>query len=408
MSTEKYRKARRHKSKVQKNGQKRRPQICRNRKVPFYGESRIAIYFVLWYTNCNFGFLTALYAKSLKTDVNEMKILAFESSCDETAAAVVENGRTVLSSVVATQIEQHKLFGGVVPEIASRMHTEAICTVGAEALKQANCSLETVDAIAVTYAPGLIGALLVGVNYAKGLALGSGKPLVPVHHLRSHIAANYITHPDLEPPFLCLVASGGNTLLVRVKDYTDFEVLGRTRDDAAGEALDKAARAMGLSYPGGVHLDKLAKTGDPTAFSFPKPRVDGCPLDFSFSGLKTAVLNTIHNAEQRGKTIEKADLGASFLHAVVGSLLAHTETALDLYPETDKLVLAGGVSANSVLRERVFNLAKQKNVKLYLPELSLCGDNAAMVGAQGYYEYLAGKRAGMDLNAAATMPISEK
>lgn len=337
-----------------------------------------------------------------------MKILAFESSCDETAAAVVENGRTVLSSVVATQIEQHKLFGGVVPEIASRMHTEAISAVCAEALEKANCTLENIDAIAVTYAPGLIGALLVGVNYAKGLALGSGKPLVPVHHLRSHIAANYITHPDLEPPFLCLVVSGGNTLLVRVKAYTDFEILGRTRDDAAGEALDKAARAMGLSYPGGVNLDKLAKDGNPTAYKFPKPHVDGSPLDFSFSGMKTAVLNTIHNAQQKGETIDSADLGASFLNAVVDSLLDHTERALELYPETDKLVLAGGVSANSVLRACIGNLAKQRNVKLYLPALPLCGDNAAMVGAQGYYEYLAGKRAGMDLNAAATMSISEK
>lgn len=337
-----------------------------------------------------------------------MKILAFESSCDETAAAVVENGRTVLSSVVATQIEQHKLFGGVVPEIASRMHTEAISAVCAEALEKADCTLESIDAIAVTYAPGLIGALLVGVNYAKGLALGSGKPLVPVHHLRSHIAANYITHPDLEPPFLCLVVSGGNTLLVRVKAYTDFEVLGRTRDDAAGEALDKAARAMGLPYPGGVNLDKLAKDGNPTAYKFPKPHVDGSPLDFSFSGMKTAVLNTIHNAQQKGETIDSADLGASFLNAVVDSLLDHTERALELYPETDKLVLAGGVSANSVLRACIGNLAKQRNVKLYLPALPLCGDNAAMVGAQGYYEYLAGKRAGMDLNAAATMSISEK
>lgn len=337
-----------------------------------------------------------------------MKILAFESSCDETAAAVVENGRTVLSSVVATQIEQHKLFGGVVPEIASRMHTEAISAVCAEALEKADCTLESIDAIAVTYAPGLIGALLVGVNYAKGLALGSGKPLVPVHHLRSHIAANYITHPDLEPPFLCLVVSGGNTLLVRVKAYTDFEVLGRTRDDAAGEALDKAARAMGLPYPGGVNLDKLSKDGNPTAYKFPKPHVDGSPLDFSFSGMKTAVLNTIHNAQQKGETIDSADLGASFLNAVVDSLLDHTERALELYPKTDKLVLAGGVSANSVLRACIGNLAKQRNVKLYLPALPLCGDNAAMVGAQGYYEYLAGKRAGMDLNAAATMSISEK
>ncbi len=336
-----------------------------------------------------------------------MKILALESSCDETAAAVVENGRTVLSSVVATQIEQHKIFGGVVPEIASRMHTEAISAVTAEALEQANCALSDVDAIAVTYAPGLIGALLVGVNYAKGLALGSGKPLIPVHHLRSHIAANYITHPDLEPPFLCLVVSGGNTLLVHVKGYTDFEVLGRTRDDAAGEALDKAARALGLSYPGGVNLDRIAESGDPTAYKFPHPHVDGSPLDFSFSGLKTAVLNTIHNAAQKGETISVPDVGASFLHAVVDALEKNTRLALRQLPENQKLVLAGGVSANSVLRERVFNLAKQTGVQLYLPELQLCGDNAAMVGAQGFYEWQAGVRGKTDLNACATMPIEE-
>lgn len=336
-----------------------------------------------------------------------MKILALESSCDETAAAVVENGRTVLSNVVATQIEAHKIFGGVVPEIASRMHTEAISGVTAEALAQAGVVLAEIDAIAVTYAPGLIGALLVGVNYAKGLALASGKPLVPVHHLRSHIAANYITHPDLEPPFLCLVVSGGNTLLVNVHGYTDFEVIGRTRDDAAGEALDKAARTLGLPYPGGVHLDAIAKGGDPTAFAFPHPHVDGAPLDFSFSGLKTSVLNTVHNAEQRGEAIDVQNLGASFLSAVVDLLERNTEKALEQHPEMQKLVLAGGVSANSVLRERMFNLAKRRNVKLYLPELSLCGDNAAMVGAQGFYEFSAGKRAGMSLNACAGMPIAE-
>lgn len=336
-----------------------------------------------------------------------MKILALESSCDETAAAVVENGRTVLSSVVATQIEEHKRFGGVVPEIASRMHTESICAVTEQALKDADCTLSGIDAIAVTYAPGLIGALLVGVNYAKGLALGSGKPLVPVHHLRAHIAANYITHPDLEPPFLCLVVSGGNTLLVLVKSYTDFTVIGRTRDDAAGEALDKAARALGLSYPGGVNLDRIAKSGDPKSYAFPHPRVDGSPLDFSFSGLKTAVLNTIHNAEQRGQILSVPDVGASFLHAVVDSLEKNTRTALEMHPEMQKLVLAGGVAANSVLRERVFNLAKQMGVQLYLPELKLCGDNAAMVGAQGFYAYLDGKRGSMSLNASASMPIEE-
>ena len=337
-----------------------------------------------------------------------MKILALESSCDETAAAVVENGRTVLSSVVATQIERHKIFGGVVPEIASRMHAEAVSEVTRQALEQASCKLSDLDAVAVTYAPGLIGALLVGVNYAKGLSLSSGLPLVPVHHLRSHIAANYITHPDLEPPFLCLVVSGGNTLLVHVRDYTDFQVLGRTRDDAAGEALDKAARAMGLPYPGGVHLDKAAKGANDKAFSFPHPHVEGSPLDFSFSGLKTSVVNIIHNANQKGETVPVADLGASFLRAVVDSLVSNTQKALQTLPVTKKLVLAGGVSANSVLRADMQQLAKRTGVDLYLPELSLCGDNAAMVGAQGYYEYLAGKRAGMDLNAFATMPITEE
>lgn len=336
-----------------------------------------------------------------------MRILALESSCDETAAAVVEDGRRILSNVVATQIERHKIFGGVVPEIASRLHAESISAVTAEALEQAGMTLAMVDAIAVTYAPGLIGALLVGVNYAKGLALGSGKPLVPVHHLRAHIAANYITHQDLTPPFLCLVVSGGNTMLVQVKDYTEFQVLGRTRDDAAGEALDKAARAMGLPYPGGVHLDEASKGGDPHAFSFPHPNVEGSPLDFSFSGLKTAVLNRLHNAAQKGETIEKADLGASFQSAVADALLRNTDLALEMYPETEKLVLAGGVSANSVLRERVTLLAKRRGVRLYLPELSLCGDNAAMVGAQGFYEWRAGRCADMSLNAAATMPIEE-
>ena len=336
-----------------------------------------------------------------------MKILSIESSCDETAAAIVEDGRTVLSSVVATQIEQHKLFGGVVPEIASRMHAEAISTVTQEALDKANCTLSDIDAIAVTYAPGLIGALLVGVNYAKGLALAANKPLIPVHHLRSHIAANYITHPDLKPPFLCLVVSGGNTLLVQVKTYTDFEVIGRTRDDAAGEALDKAARALGYAYPGGVTLDKMAQTGNANLYVFPKPKVDDAPLDFSFSGLKTSVVNQIHNAQQKGETIQTEDLGASFLKAVVDLLEKNTKRALEMYPTYHKLVLAGGVSANSVLRVRMQRLAKEKQVELFLPELSLCGDNAAMVGAQAFYEWQAGKHGSMSLNASANMPIEE-
>lgn len=335
-----------------------------------------------------------------------MKILAIESSCDETAAAVVEDGRNVLSNVVSTQIEKHKIFGGVVPEIASRLHTENISWVVEKALSDANCTLDNIDAIAVTYAPGLIGALLVGVNYAKGLALASGKPLVPVHHLRSHIAANYITHKELKPPFMCLVVSGGNTLLCKVNDYTDFEVVGRTRDDAAGEAMDKAARTLGLPYPGGVNLDKIAKNGDNTKYKFPKPHVDGSPLDFSFSGLKTSVINLVHNAEQKGEELNPADVGASFINAVVNSLAENTEKAMEQYNEKT-LVLAGGVSANSVLRARMEAFAKEKGWDLYLPDLSLCGDNGAMVGAQGYFEFLKGKTAEMDLNGKATADIAE-
>lgn len=336
-----------------------------------------------------------------------MKILAIESSCDETAAAVIENGREILSNVVSTQIEKHKIFGGVVPEIASRLHTENISWVVEKALVDANCTIDDVDAIAVTYAPGLIGALLVGVNYAKGLALASGKPLVPVHHLRSHIAANYITHKDLKPPFMCLVVSGGNTLLCKVNDYTDFEVIGRTRDDAAGEAMDKAARTLGLPYPGGVNLDKIAKNGDNTKYKFPKPRVDGSPLDFSFSGLKTSVINLVHNAEQKGEELNPADVGASFINAVVNSLAENTEKAMELHNEKT-LVLAGGVSANSVLRACMEKLAKEKGWDLYLPDLSLCGDNGAMVGAQGYFEFLKGTIAQMDLNGKATADIREE
>lgn len=335
-----------------------------------------------------------------------MKILGIESSCDETAAAVVEDGRNVLSNIVSTQIEKHKIFGGVVPEIASRLHTESVSFVVNEALKQAGAVISDIDAIAVTYAPGLIGALLVGVNYAKGLSLSSGVPIVPVHHLRSHIASNYITHGNLVPPFMCLVVSGGNTMLCMVKDYTDFEVVGRTRDDAAGEAMDKAARTMGLPYPGGVNLDKASKQGNADAFKFPNPSVENSPFDFSFSGLKTNVINIIHNARQKGETLPTEDLGASFIKAVVNSLESRTLKALEKYG-ADTLVLAGGVSANSVLRETMLADSKKYGFKLYLPELSLCGDNAAMVASQGYYEFISGKRGDMSLNAFATMPITE-
>ena len=335
-----------------------------------------------------------------------MKILAIESSCDETAAAVVENGRTVLSSVIASQVEEHKIYGGVVPEIASRRHAEAISGVVGKALEDAKLTLDDIDAVAVTYAPGLIGALLVGVNYAKSLAYSRGLDLIAVHHLRSHIAANYITHRELEPPFFCLVVSGGHSHMVIVKDYTEFEVVGKTRDDAAGEALDKAARSMGLPYPGGLNLDRECKNGNENAYKFPRPKVHDNELDFSFSGLKTAVINTIHNAKQKGEQINVPDLGASFQKAVVSFLCDNTEKAAKLYG-MKKIVLAGGVSANSVLRRRMKELCEKNGWSLYLPALPLCGDNAAMVGAQGYYEYLAGNRAPLALNAFATMPIEQ-
>lgn len=333
-----------------------------------------------------------------------MNILALESSCDETAAAVVTDGRTVRSSIVASQVEEHKLYGGVVPEIASRRHAEAVSGVTRQALEQAGMSLKDMDAVAVTHAPGLIGALLVGVNFAKGLTYSAGLPLIPVHHLRSHIAANYVAHPELKPPFLCLVVSGGHSHIVRVEDYTVFTVLGRTRDDAAGECFDKAARAMGMPYPGGVHLDKLAPSGNPHAISLPHPRVEGCPYDFSFSGLKTAVLNLLHNAAQKGETVNIADLAASFQHTVVDILTGNLMRAAEA-TDARTIVLAGGVSANSGLRSRMEQACAARGYRLFVPPLSLCGDNAAMVGAQAYYEYLAGRRAGLDLNACATMPI---
>lgn len=333
-----------------------------------------------------------------------MKILAIESSCDETAASVVEDGRKVLSNVVASQVKEHIVFGGVVPEIASRMHAEAISAVVEDALKNAECTIKDIDAIAVTYAPGLIGALLVGVNFAKGLSLSSGLPLIPVHHLRSHIAANYLTFPDLKPPFFCLVVSGGHTHMINVKSYTEFEIVGRTRDDAAGEALDKAARTMGLNYPGGLNLDKLSKDGDRFAYKFPRPRVDGSELDFSFSGLKTSVINLIHNAKQKGEELPLNDLGASFLNAVVTCLTTNVEKAV-LQTGHNKVVLAGGVSANSMLREDMKKLCEKHGWELYCPELKYCGDNAAMVGSQGYYEALNNTVADLNLNAYATMPI---
>ena len=333
-----------------------------------------------------------------------MKILAIESSCDETAAAVVEDGRRVISSVVASQVEEHKLYGGVVPEIASRRHAEAIVPVVKGSLEQAELTLKDIDAIAVTYAPGLIGALLVGVNFAKGLSLSTGLPLVPTHHLRSHIASNYISNQELKPPFLCLVVSGGHSHIVMVEDYTKMRIIGKTRDDAAGEAFDKAARTMGMPYPGGIALDRVAEDGNPFAFKLPRPTVSGSPYDFSFSGLKTAVINLIHNSAQKGIELNKADVCASFRYAVVDCLTTNfLKAAQDL--RVDKLVIAGGVSANRLLRSTLDEECKKRGFAFYMPEKSLCGDNAAMVGSQGYYEFLSGRIAGADLNAFATMSI---
>ena len=333
-----------------------------------------------------------------------MKILAIESSCDETAAAVVEDGRKVISSVVASQVEEHKLYGGVVPEIASRRHAEAIVPVVKNSLEQAELTLKEIDAIAVTYAPGLIGALLVGVNFAKGLSLSTGLPLVPTHHLRSHIASNYISNPDLKPPFLCLVVSGGHSHIVMVEDYTKMRIIGKTRDDAAGEAFDKAARTMGMPYPGGIALDKVAEDGDPFAFKLPRPTVSGSQYDFSFSGLKTAVINLIHNSAQKGIELNKADVCASFRYAVVDCLKTNfLKAAEDL--KVDKLVIAGGVSANRLLRSSLQEECDKHGLAFYMPEKSLCGDNAAMVGSQGYYEFLSGNIASTDVNAFATMSI---
>ncbi|MBQ9939692.1 MAG: tRNA (adenosine(37)-N6)-threonylcarbamoyltransferase complex transferase subunit TsaD [Oscillospiraceae bacterium] len=341
-----------------------------------------------------------------------MKILAIESSCDETAAAVVEDGRQVISSVVATQLAEHALYGGVVPEIASRRHVENIVPVVEQALNEANLTLDDIDAFAVTYAPGLIGALLVGVNFAKGLAMASKKPLIPVHHLRGHIAANYIAHPTLEPPFLCLTVSGGHSSIIKVSDYTTFETLGSTRDDAAGEAFDKAARAMGLSYPGGISIQNISAEGNDKAFKLPKPRVEGSPLDFSFSGLKTFVINLLHNAEQKGTDISIPDLAASFQRTVVDILCDKLFAAADEINEK-RIVCAGGVSANKLLRETLEQRCKKSGRELFIPPLSLCGDNAAMIAAQAYYELTSA--GGLDafnnylpLNACATLDISKK
>lgn len=335
-----------------------------------------------------------------------MRILAIESSCDETAAAVVENGRKIISSVVHTQIEEHKTYGGVVPEIASRRHIDEIHRVTKAALAQASMTVEEVDAIGVTAGPGLVGALLVGVNFAKGLAFAANKPLVPVHHLRGHVASCLLTDETLKPPFLCLVASGGNSLIVEVSDYTTFRVLGRSRDDAAGEAFDKAARAMGLPYPGGVHLDRMARLGNDQAHTLPQPKVEGHPLDMSFSGVKTAVVNLIHNAEQKGATLCIEDICASFERTVCQALLSRLTLAAEMTGHTS-IAVAGGVSANTRLRSELTTLCNERNWKLCMPPLTLTGDNAAMIGAQAYYEFMAGNIASPELNAVATLSIEK-
>ena len=333
-----------------------------------------------------------------------MKILAFESTCDETAVAVVEDGRKILTDQILSQASLHAVYGGVVPEIASRCHIEAISILSERAIKAAGIEKKDIDAVAVSYAPGLIGAVLVGVNFAKSCALALDKPLIPVHHIRGHIAANYLAYPELEPPFLCLAISGGNTLLVDVRGYTDMRIIGCTRDDAAGECFDKTARVLGLPYPGGKPIDDLSKGGDDSRYSFPIAHVDGNPYDMSFSGLKTAVINLVHNARQKGEEIDRATLAASFTKAVSDSLVPRTMMAAKELGY-EKIVVAGGVAANSRIRADFTAAAEKAGCKLYVPPLRLCGDNGAMIGAQGYYEYLAGHTAGSDLNAYATMDI---
>ena len=333
-----------------------------------------------------------------------MKILAFESTCDETAVAVVEDGRHILTDQIFSQAQLHAVYGGVVPEIASRCHVESISLLAQRALDAAGITRADIDAVAVSYAPGLIGAVLVGVNFAKATALSLGVPLIPVHHIRGHIAANYLAYPELEPPFLCLAISGGNTILVDVRGYTDMKILGATRDDAAGECFDKTARVLGLPYPGGKPIDQLSRGGDDTKYLFPLAHVAGHPYDMSFSGLKTAVINLVHNAEQKGEEIDRASLAASFTKAVSDSLVPRTVAAAKELGY-DKVVVAGGVAANSRIRADFQRAAEKVGFRLFIPPLKLCGDNGAMIGAQGYYKYLAGVRAGSELNAYATMDL---
>ena len=336
--------------------------------------------------------------------MDDVLILGIESSCDETAAAVVKNGRTVLSNVINSQIDIHKRYGGVVPEIASRCHIEAVNAVIDEALKSADVTFDDIDAIAVTYGPGLVGALLVGVSTAKALAYALKKPLVNVHHIKGHICANYVAHSDLKPPFICLVASGGHSHIVYAKDYLDYEIMGMTRDDAAGEAFDKIARVLGLGYPGGPKIDALAKEGNPHAVEFPRVKMAEESLDFSFSGVKTAVINHIHKLEQKGEEYNKADIAASFQEAVTDVLVSHTIAAAQR-KRLNKIVIAGGVASNSALRDKMEKTAKKCGIDVLYPPPVLCTDNAVMIAAAGYYEYVSGKRADMRLNAVASLPL---
>lgn len=336
-----------------------------------------------------------------------IKILAIETSCDETAAAVVKNGREVLSNIISSQIDLHTLYGGVVPEIASRKHMEKINYVIDEALSVAGCSLSDIDAIGVTYGPGLVGALLVGVAEAKAISFARNIPLVGVHHIEGHIAANYIENLDLEPPFLCLIVSGGHTHLVVVKDYGEFEIIGRTRDDAAGEAFDKVARAIGLGYPGGPKIDKLAKEGNPDAIAFPRSFIEGSPYDFSFSGLKSSVLNYINQCSMKDIEINRADLAASFQNAVVDSLVSRALRAVDEY-KIDKLAIAGGVASNSAIRNAFQIVCNKNGIKFYHPSPIFCTDNAAMIGVAAYYEFQKGTRHGLDLNAIPNLKLGER
>ncbi|MCI9547498.1 MAG: tRNA (adenosine(37)-N6)-threonylcarbamoyltransferase complex transferase subunit TsaD [Lachnospiraceae bacterium] len=333
-----------------------------------------------------------------------IRILAIETSCDETAAAVVENGRKALSNVIASQIEIHRLYGGVVPELASRNHMEKMNQVITQALKDAHMTLADMDAVGVTYGPGLVGALLVGVAEAKAISYACGLPLVGVHHIEGHVSANYLEHPDLEPPFLCLIVSGGHTNLVIVEDYGRFRILGSTRDDAAGEAFDKVARAIGLRYPGGPEIDKLAREGNSQAISFPRARIEDAPYDFSFSGVKSSVLNYINQQKMQGLEIPRADLAASFQHSVVTALIERAMLAAEEF-HIDRVALAGGVAANQGLRAAMGKACEKRNLKLYYPSPIYCTDNAAMIGVAAYYEYKKGVRHGWDLNAVPNLKL---